>query len=235
MREAGELAAKVRNAVVEKVGPGVTTGELADYAGELIKEHGAVSAFLGYRKYPGQICVSVNEVVVHGIPGKLRIELGDVVSIDIGVKYRGYIGDTATTVMVGVVDPDVIRLVRSGEEALRAGIAKARAGGRVSDISHAIESVATKAGFSVVREFVGHGVGKRMHEEPQVPNFGAPGRGATLKEGMTLALEPMINMGNAAVGVGEDGWTVSTCDLRPSVHFEHTVAVCNGAAEILTS
>ena len=235
MRASGQIAARVRDAVAKSVSPGVTTLELGDYAGELIKSFGAESAFLGYKGFPGQICVSVNEGVVHGIPGRRRIELGDVVSIDVGVRYGGYVGDTATTVMAGVTDPDVVRLVRTTEQALAAGIAAARAGNRLSDVSHEIETVALRAGFTVVREFVGHGIGRKMHEDPQVPNFGRPGQGPKLKPGMTLALEPMVNMGCADVEVMEDRWTVVTKDRKPSAHFEHTVAVRDGEAEILTA
>jgi len=235
MRASGYIAARVRDAVAKRAGPGVTTEELGVYAGELIKGFGAESAFLGYRGFPGQICVSVNEAVVHGIPGKRRIQLGDIVSIDVGVRCGGYVGDTATTVMVGVVDPDVIRLVRTTEKALEAGMAMARAGHRLSDVSHAIEAVAVGAGFSVVREFVGHGIGRKMHEDPQIPNFGRPGQGPRLASGMTLALEPMVNMGGAEVEVMEDGWTVLAKDRKPSAHFEHTVAVGAGPAEILTA
>lgn len=234
MGASGRIAAGVRDAVAARVTPGVTTGELADYAGELIREQGAESAFLGYRGYPGMICVSVNAEVVHGIPGERRIEVGDIVSIDVGVRYGGYIGDTAATVMVGVSDREVIRLVKTTEKALYAGIAMATAGGRLSDISHAIEQTATEAGFDVVRDFVGHGIGRTMHEEPQIPNFGKPGRGPRLKEGMTLAIEPMLNIGGSGVAVQDDGWTVLTRSGRPSAHFEHTVVVRNGEAEILT-
>ncbi len=234
MRESGRLAASVRDKVADVIAPGVNTEELGEYAHELIKGFGAESAFLGYMGYPGEICVSVNEAVVHGIPGNQRIELGDIVSLDIGVEYGGYIGDTARTVMVGVSDSDVIRLVRTTEKALYAGISKAKKGGRLSDISHAIEKVALDEGFSVVKDFVGHGIGRKMHEEPQIPNFGAAGRGPKLKEGMTLALEPMLNIGNGAVEVQSDGWTVLTRDRKPSAHFEHTIAVTDGEAEILT-
>ncbi|MCE9614111.1 MAG: type I methionyl aminopeptidase [Lentisphaerae bacterium] len=234
MRESGRLAARVRDAVAAKVGPGVTTLELSEFAGEMIRELGGESAFLGYHGYPGIICTSVNEVVVHGIPDQRRIAIGDIVSIDVGVRYGGFIGDTATTVMVGVTDPEVVRMVNTTRKALEAGIAAARAGQRLSDISHAIEREAVAAGFSVVREFVGHGVGQKMHEDPQIPNFGPPGRGPLLKPGMTLALEPMVNLGGPEVQVMGDGWTVVTKDLRPSAHFEHTVAIREGAAEVLT-
>jgi len=234
MRESGRLAARVRDEVARRVAPGVTTGELAEYARELIRASGAKSAFFGYRGYPGQICVSVNDEVVHGIPGPRRIELGDIVSIDVGVSHGGFIGDTATTVMVGVTNREVISLVRATEQALAAGVAMARAGNRLSDVSHAIEETARAAGLFVVRAFVGHGIGRRMHEDPQVPNFGKPGRGPKLRPGMTLAIEPMVNIGTGEVDVQEDGWTVLTRNRRPSAHFEHTVAVREGEAEILS-
>jgi methionyl aminopeptidase len=234
MRVSGQVCARVRDKVLDAISPGVTTKEVSDYAGELIRGFGAESAFLGYKGFPGQICVSVNDAVVHGIPGPKKVQVGDIVSVDIGVRFGGYIGDSAATIMVGVTDQDVIRLVRTAERALQAGIAAAVPGKRVSDISHAIEQVAAKAGFSVVRQFVGHGIGKKMHEDPQVPNFGAPGHGPRLKPGMTLAIEPMINMGTHEVEIQEDGWTVLTKDRKPSAHFEHTVAVREGAAEILT-
>lgn len=234
MKLSGHLAAVVRDSVAEKVAPGVMTIELSDYAGELIKKFGAESAFKGYRGYPGNICISVNDVVVHGIPDTRRIALGDIVSIDVGVRYQGFIGDTALTVMVGVTDSDVLRLVKATENSLLVGIAMARPGNRVSDISHAVEKSVLAEGFSVVRDFVGHGIGRQMHEDPQIPNFGSPGRGAVLKTGMTLAIEPMVNQGNSAVEVQADGWTVLTRDRKMSAHFEHTVAVTEGLAEILT-
>lgn len=234
MRVSGRMAARVRDAVARSIRPGVTTRELGDYAAEVMRELGAESAFLGYRGFPGTICVSVNETVVHGIPNDQRIELGDIVSLDIGVKYGGYIGDTATTVMVGVTDPEVLQLVRETERALAAGIAQAVTGKRLSDISHAVEQVAREGGYSVVREFVGHGIGARLHEEPQIPNFGRPGRGPWLKGGMTLAIEPMINAGQPGVKILEDGWTAVTQDGRLSAHFEHTVAITDNGPEILT-
>ena len=234
MRASGRKAAQVRDEVAAMVAPGVTTAELSDFAGKRIVELGGESAFLGYRGYPGQICVSVNDEVVHGIPGPREIEIGDVVSIDVGVRYGGYIGDTATTVMVGVTDREVINLVKMTERALYDGIAEACAGARLSNVSHAIEQTALKAGLFVVRDFVGHGIGQTMHEDPQVPNFGKPGRGPRLKTGTTIAIEPMLNIGAAGVDVQADGWTVLTRSGRPSAHFEHTVAVCDGKAEILT-
>jgi methionyl aminopeptidase len=234
MRAAGRVTAHVCEALAAAVGPGVTTGELDRLAGEWIAKAGGRSAFKGYRGFPGQICVSVNQEVVHGVPGPRRIALGDIVSLDVGVVLNGYVGDMAVTVMVGVTDPEVVRLVSTAEAALYAGIERARPGGYVGDISHAIEECARRAGYSVVREFVGHGIGRDMHEDPQVPNFGASRTGAKLRAGMTLAIEPMVNLGRAAVRVLEDGWTVVTGDGAPSAHFEHTVAVRNGEAEILT-
>lgn len=234
MRASGQIAARIRDELARAMAPGVTTAELDAYARELMGKAGARSAFFGYRGFPGHICTSINSVVVHGIPGPQRIQIGDIVSIDVGVLYEGFIGDTATTVMIGVTDPRIVRLVRIAEEALERGIAKAVAGGRLSDISHAIEQTVEQAGFSVVREFVGHGVGRSMHEEPQIPNYGLPGRGPKLKPGMTLAIEPMVNLGGAEVEVLADGWTVMTKDRQPSAHVEHTVAVMDGQAEILT-
>lgn len=234
MRASGAIAARVKEAVAGQIKPGVTTKDLDDFARDLIETLGGRSPFFGYRGYPGHICVSVNDEVVHGIPGPRQIRLGDIVSIDVGVVYDGYVGDNATTVMVGVTEPEIIRLIRTTERALEAAIGKAVEGNHLSDISHAVESVVSDAGFSVVRDFVGHGVGRDMHEEPQIPNFGPPGRGPRLKAGMTLALEPMVNMGTAAVEVMADGWTVLTKDRMPSAHFEHTVAVGKEAAEILT-
>ena len=234
MCASGRIAARVRDAVAQAVRPGITTRELDELGQRLIRAADAKSAFFGYRGYPGHLCVSVNEEVVHGIPGSRVIELGDVVSVDVGVEYRGFIGDTATTVMVGVTDPEVIRLVAAGRQALDRAVALAVAGARLSDLSHAIEQVAVTAGFTVVRDFVGHGVGRRMHEDPQIPNFGPPGQGPRLRPGMTLALEPMINLGGAGVEVLADGWTVVTKDRQPSVHFEHSVAVRDGAALVLT-
>ncbi len=234
MRASGRVAARVRDALVKAVAPGVSTGELDAWAHDLMAQEGARSAFLGSRGFPGHICTSINEVVVHGIPGGQRIRLGDLVSIDVGVVFDGFVGDTATTVMVGVTDQEVLRLVRVAEKALYDGIAQALPGGRLSDISHAIEKETLKAGFTVVRDFVGHGVGRSMHEDPQIPNYGPPGRGPRLKPGMTLAIEPMLNQGAAEVDVLADGWTVVTRDGKPSVHVEHTVAILEDGPEILT-
>ncbi len=234
MRVACAAAAAVLKAVADLVQPGRTTAELNAAAGEIIQRLGGKSPFLGYRGYPGQICVSVNEEVVHGIPGKRRVQYGDVVSLDVGIVVDGFVGDNATTVAVGVIAPRTQELLRVTEQALQAGIAQARPGNRVGDISHAVQSLVEANGFSVVREFVGHGVGRKMHEEPQIPNYGRAGDGPRLKPGMTLAIEPMINAGGSDVKMLSDGWTVVTADGAPSAHFEHTVLVTEGDAEILT-
>jgi methionyl aminopeptidase len=234
MRVSCGLAGRVRDEVASRAAPGVTTAELGEYADELVRKAGGTSAFFGYRGFPGQICVSTNDEVVHGIPSSRRIEMGDIVSLDFGVLIDGFYGDTATTVMVGVTDPNVIKLVRTTQRALEEGLKKAVAGNRLSDVSHAIQTVAESAGYTIVRDFVGHGIGRELHEEPQIPNFGKPGRGPILRSGMTLAIEPMVNMGTAAVEVQNDGWTVLTKDRKPSAHFEHTVAIQDGAVEILT-
>jgi len=234
MRAACAAAAEVLYGVAALAVPGVTTRELNDAAGELIVQHCGKSPFLGYKGYPGNICVSVNEEVVHGIPGKRRVQYGDIVSLDVGIILDGYVGDNATTVAVGVVKPQTQELLRVTERALMAGIGKAKAGNRVGEISFAVQSVVEAHGFSVVREFVGHGVGKKLHEEPQIPNYGRSSDGPKLKPGMTLAIEPMINAGTLEVQVLSDGWTVVTADRLPSAHFEHTVLVTDGEPEILT-
>ncbi len=234
MRLAGRVAARVLHTVARMIAPGVTTRELDLYARDLMEQNKARSAFLGYRGYPGYTCISVNEEVVHGIPGDRVIQLGDVVSIDVGVFVDGWVGDNATTVLVGVTDPRVIQLVRTAEASLQAGIAKAVSGGRLGDVSHAIEATIRPQKFSVVREFVGHGVGRSLHEDPQIPNYGPAGQGPKLRPGMTLAIEPMVNLGGAEVLTLADGWTVVTRDRKPSVHVEHTVAVTDNGPEILT-
>lgn len=234
MRASCRLTAEVLGLVAEAVRPGVTTGELDDQARRLIGERGAKPSFLGYRGYPAAICISINDEVIHGIPGRRVVLPGDVVSLDVGVYYNGFHGDSATTVMVGVTDPDVIRLVETTRRALAAAVAAVRPGGRLSDVSHAVESIARASGCSVVREFVGHGVGRHLHEDPQVPNYGAPGRGPVLKPGMTLAIEPMVNLGRPEVVVLDDKWTVVTRDGKPSAHFEHTVALLEESVEVLT-
>lgn len=235
MRPACQVASRVLEEVAAFIRPGVTTQEVDDFAASRIKQYGAKSAFLGYRKYPCCICISVNEQVVHGLAGARRLEFGDIVSLDIGVHYNGYVGDTAKTVAVGGCDVRAQRLMDVTEQALAEGIGQARPGNRVVDISRAVQNYVESNGFSVVREFVGHGVGKTVHEEPQVPNFVEQGRQTPkLLPGMTLAIEPMVNAGSPQVQVLRDGWTVVTKDGQLSAHFEHTVLVTEGEPEILT-
>jgi len=234
MRAAGDLASSVLNEVADALAPGITTGELDRLAGRLIADAGARSAFFGYRKFPGQLCISINEEVVHGIGGMRRVNYGDIVSLDCGVNLHGWIGDTAVTVPVGIVEPEIERLLRVTEGALDSALQFAVAGRRLGDLCAHIEERVASAGYSVVREFVGHGVGRKLHEEPQVPNYGKKGTGPKLKAGMTLAIEPMVNMGRADVRVLEDKWTVVTQDGLPSAHFEHTVLVTKGEPEVLT-
>ena len=234
MRVSGRKTAKILHELARRVAPGVTTGELDAYAAELAKKEGARCAFYGFHGFPGHICASVNEEVVHGIPGDRVICSGDVVSIDFGLVYEGFVGDTALTVAVGEVDPEWKRLLDVTQSALDAAIEKAVEGARLSDVSHAVQKTVEAAGFSVVRNFVGHGIGREMHEDPQIPNFGRPGRGPVLKEGMTLAIEPMVNLGGHATRTLPDKWTVVTADGSPSAHFEHTVAVGKNRAERLT-
>ena len=234
MRISCRKTATILHRVASKVAPGVTTRELDEYAAELAREQEGSCAFYGYHGFSGHICSSVNEVVVHGIPGRRVIRDGDIVSIDFGLVHGGFVGDTATTVACGAIDPEWQRLLDITKESLAAGIEKAVEGNRLSDISHAVQVVAEGAGFSVVRDFVGHGIGRDLHEDPQIPNYGPPGRGPVLKAGMTLAIEPMINLGVHKTKTLNDGWTVVTKDHLPSAHFEHTVAVGKDKAEILT-
>ncbi|OVE76994.1 type I methionyl aminopeptidase [bacterium E08(2017)] len=234
MRVSGKIAAEVLDEVARACVPGVTTAELGEIGMVQIKARGAESAFLGYKGFPGKICVSVNDAVVHGIPDSRRIEIGDIVGLDVGIIYDGFMGDTARTVKVGVTDPETLRLTAVTEQALEAGIAQAVHGNRLYDISAAIQEVVEGAGFSVVRDFVGHGIGRSLHEDPQIPNFGQKGKGQVLRTGMTFCLEPMVNMGVAEVDIQPDGWTVLTRDRQPSAHFEHMVAVGKGKAEVLT-
>lgn len=238
MRRAGLAVHEVLRAVSATVRAGISTWDLEEAAQAAIAGQGAVSAFRGYHGYPCVLCVSVNEQVIHGIPSRKRIlAAGEVVSLDCGVVVDGYYGDSATTVAVGgleAVAAPVRRLLATTERALAQGIAQARAGNRVGDIAHAVQACAEGEGFSVVREFVGHGIGRNLHEDPQVPNFGAPGEGPKLRPGMVLAIEPMINQGGPAVRVLGDGWTAVTADGSCSAHFEHTVAITDGEAWILT-
>ncbi len=234
MRVAGRLVAEVLDEVAAFIRPGVTTRQVDEFAGEAMKKRGCKSAFLGYRKYPCQTCLSVNDEVVHGLANERVLRFGDIVSIDCGVRYEGYIGDTATTVAVGGCGVAAQQLMDVTQQALQKGIAQALAGNRVTDISRAVQDFVEGNGFSVVREFVGHGVGKSVHEEPQVPNFVDAGSNAKLKPGMTIAIEPMVNAGRPDVKILKDGWTVVTQDGSLSAHFEHTVLITEGAPEILT-
>lgn len=242
IREAGRIVARVHEALREMIRPGVTTAALNRRAEEIIRAHNAVPAFLGYphtgkNDFPASICASINEELVHGIPSEGRwLEPGDIISIDVGAIHRGWVGDSAWTYAVGQIDEESQRLLKVTEESLWAGIAKARPGNRLADISEAIESHVKRHGFSVVREYTGHGIGRRMHEPPQVLNYVPPGvsRGPKLKPGMTLALEPMVNAGTWCTKVLADGWTVVTADGKRSAHFEHTIALTEGEPEILT-
>jgi methionyl aminopeptidase len=234
MRAANQLVARILDELSAMVAPGVSTADLDAAAEAKVRAAGAEPAFKGYRGYPATLCASVNEQVVHGIPSKAPLQSGDIVSLDMGVKLNGYYGDSAVTVPVGTVDEKVARLLAVTREALEQGIAQVKVGGRISDIGHAIQAHVEANGFSVVREFVGHGIGASLHEEPQIANYGEPGRGPRLAEGMTLAIEPMVNMGKASVRVLADGWTAVTKDGSLSAHFEHTVAVTKDGPLVLT-
>jgi len=235
MRAANQLVAQVLEELAAMVAPGVSTADLDATAERRVRAAGAEPAFKGYRGYPATLCASVNQQVVHGIPNRTPLKSGDIVSLDMGVKLNGYYGDSAVTVAVGAVQDDVAKLLRVTQEALDKGIAQVKVGGRISDIGHAIQAHVEAHGFSVVREFVGHGIGASLHEEPQIANYGEPGRGPRLAEGMTLAIEPMVNMGKPAVKVLADGWTAVTKDGSLSAHFEHTVAVTKDGPVVLTA
>jgi len=234
MAEACRIVAETLLALKEMAEVGITTKELDRVAEDFIIKKGASPAFKGYRGYPASICASVNEEVIHGIPSQRRLKEGDIVGIDLGVLYNGFYGDAAITVAIGKVSPIAERLMRVTESALYRGIERAVEGARVSDISNAIQSCVEQEGFSVVRMFTGHGIGRALHEEPQVPNFGPPGRGPRLREGMTLAIEPMVNVGGYDVQILDDGWTVITKDRTLSAHFEHTVAITGSGPRVLT-
>jgi methionyl aminopeptidase len=235
MRAANGLVADVLAHLAEMVAPGVTTLDLDVEAEKRVRAAGAEPAFKGYRGYPCTLCASVNEQVVHGIPSNRSLVEGDIISLDMGVKLNGFYGDSAITVPVGQVAPEVETLLRVTQESLEKAIAQVRLGGRVSDIGHAVQRHVEASGFSVVREFVGHGIGAALHEEPQIANYGEPGRGPRLAEGMTLAIEPMVNMGKPGVKVLGDGWTAVTKDGSLSAHFEHTVAVTKNGPLVLTA
>lgn len=234
LRDAGRIVAETLVEVKKAAKPDVTTMELDRIAEEYIKSCGATPAFKGYHGFPGNICSSVNEEVVHGIPGLKKLKNGDTVSIDIGAVINGYYGDAAITIPIGEVDAQVQQLLDVTEQSLYKGIEQAVVGNRLSDISHAVQKHAEGFGYGVVRDYVGHGIGRNMHEDPQVPNYGPPGRGPRLKSGMTLAIEPMINMGTHEVKTLDDGWTVITSDGKRSAHFEHTITITPDGPEILT-
>ena len=234
MRAANVLVADVLAELASMAAPGVTTADLDAKAEALVRQAGAEPAFKGYRGYPASLCASVNDQVVHGIPSNRQLVEGDIISLDMGVKLNGFYGDSAVTVPVGTVGADVLKLLRVTQESLEKGIAQVRVGARVSDIGHAIQKHVEAGGFSVVREFVGHGIGASLHEDPQIANYGEPGHGPRLAEGMVLAIEPMVNMGKPAVRVLSDGWTAVTRDGSLSAHFEHTVAVTKTGPLVLT-
>jgi methionyl aminopeptidase len=235
IKAANQLVGRVLEAVREAVVPGITTADLDALAERAIRDGGAAPAFKGYKGYPATICASLNEQVVHGIPSsKAALKEGDIISIDLGALLDGFYGDSAVTVGVGAIAPKAVELLRVTEESLWKGIDVVRPGARISDIGHAVQKHVEAFGFSVVREFVGHGIGSELHEEPQIPNYGEPGRGPRLAEGMVLAIEPMVNAGGAAVKVLQDGWTAVTSDRSLSAHFEHTVAVTSDGVEVLT-
>jgi methionyl aminopeptidase len=236
MRRAGRIVAATRQKVIEAVRPGITTADLDRIAEQRIEAEGGTSNFKGYRGFPATICASINDEIVHGIPGKRVLNEGDLVSLDFGAIWEGYHADSAMTVFCGEpASGDAEKLVRVTEEALQAGISQVRDGGRLSDIGHAVQQVVEGAGFSVVREYVGHGIGQAMHEDPQIPNYGEPGRGPALRPGMVLAIEPMVNLGGWETRVLSDDWTVVTADGSLSAHFEHTVALTEEGAEVLTA
>lgn len=234
MREAGRIVAESHRLMAQAVKPGTTTGELDEIADKYIRSQGAIPSFKGYNGFPSSICASVNDELVHGFPGSRKLKEGDIVSLDIGAEYEGYHGDSAWTYAVGTVTPEVQKLLDVTEESLYAGLALIKPDVRLYTISHAIQKVIEAAGFSVVREYVGHGIGTELHEEPQIPNYGIPDRGPRLKPGMVLAIEPMVNIGERYVRTLEDNWTVVTQDGSWCAHFEHTVAVTEDGFEILT-
>jgi methionyl aminopeptidase len=234
MRQAGRIVAMILKKIVEQIRPGMETKELDTLAERELVNHGAKSSFKGYRGFPANICVSVNDEIVHGIPGNRVLHEGDIVSLDFGAIYDGFQGDAALTVGVGKISKKAEALIKTTNGALRAGIDAARSGARLGDVSCSIQNYAEPRGYSVVREYTGHGIGREMHEEPQIPNFGLPGSGPLLKKGMTLALEPMVNAGDWRTRVGDDRWTVFTADGRLSAHCEHTIAITDDEPEVLT-
>jgi methionyl aminopeptidase len=231
---AGTILAECLEVLSEATGPGVTTARLDEMAERFIRGRGGVPTFLGYHGFPGSICASPNDMVVHGIPGRYRILDGDLLSLDVGVTLDGYVADSAVTLQIGDIDAEAERLLAVTAESLEAGLAECVEGRRLGDISHAVQEVVEAAGFSVVRSLVGHGVGREMHEDPQIPNYGDAGRGPRLEEGMVFAIEPMVNVGGYDVYIADDGWAISTSDGSLSAHFEHTVAVGKKKPHVLT-
>ncbi len=234
MRKSCQMTAEVLQEIVKLVEPGIATEEIDRYAEDLVIKKGAIPAFKGYHGYPKSVCISINDEVVHGIPGKRKLSEGDIVSLDFGVLLDGFYGDTAVTVPVGKVSEDKQKLMDATQKSLDMGIAQAVAGNRLGDISHAVEQYVLQEGFSVVRDYVGHGIGRQMHEDPQIPNFGLPNSGPLLKPGMVFAIEPMVNLGSYQVKTLSDGWTVVTKDGKPSAHFEHTIVITRNEPEVLT-
>ena len=234
MKQAGVIVAKLLDRLRAAAVPGATTQALDEIAQRTIKEMGGQAAFKGYRGFPASICTSINEEVVHGIPGKRVLQEGDIIGMDVGASVNGYYADAAITVGVGNISKEKQRLIDVTTEALNRAIKAARVGNRLSDISHAVQSYVESQGYSVVREFVGHGIGARLHEEPQVPNYGEPGMGPELKAGMAIAIEPMVNEGGPQVKVLDDGWTAVTADHKPSAHMEHTIAITENGTEVIT-
>ena len=235
MRESNRLVGMTHGELSKHICPGVTTLQLDKIADEFIRDHGAIPSFLGYGGFPNSICTSVNEHVVHGIPNNTPLEEGDIISVDCGIVKNGYNGDSAYTFCVGEVAEEIKELLRITRKSLYLGIEQAKEGNRIGDIGNAIQTYCEKLGYSVVRELVGHGIGRDMHEAPEVPNYGRRGTGPLIKDGMCIAIEPMINMGSKNVVFENDGWTVRTKDRKPSAHFEHTIAVRNGKADILST
>lgn len=234
LRKSNLIVAEVFKKLEGMISPGVTTKELDQVAEDLIRSRGGIPAFKGYRGFPATLCTSINEEVVHGIPNQRKLKEGDIISIDVGVNFKGYFGDAAKTFPVGEIDEEAKRLLGVTEKALWVGIHEAKLGNRLYDISYAIQTWVEEHGFSVVRDFVGHGIGRDLHEEPQIPNFGSPHQGPRLEKGMVFAIEPMVNEGTYEVKVLQDGWTVVTLDGKRSAHFEHSIAITNGEAEILS-
>jgi methionyl aminopeptidase len=234
MRAAGQLVGSVLRELRKMARAGVTTLEINDAADKMIRDGGAYPTFKGYNGFPYSICASVNEQVVHGFPSKYELKEGDIFSIDVGATLEGFVGDTATTVPIGNVGEDLLKLIRVAEESLQLAIDKCRAGNHLGDIGHAVQQHAESHGYSIVREYVGHGIGRRMHEDPQIPNYGKPGKGPKIRSGYVFAVEPMINIGTHHTKTLKDGWTVVTMDGKPSAHVEHTIAVTEEGPEVLT-